>query len=89
MEKKKGPAFQKYIFAGIEDIDGFRIMLRKVQKLAKILGIDVGIVSIYPEKQEMLQRLGSEEHVIRYSEGYMLRKADCDRRVNEGDGRLR
>lgn len=71
-KKKEEPAFQKYIFAETEDTNGFRIRLRNVQELAKMLGVDDSIVPIYPEEQEMLQRLGGEEHVIRYSEGYML-----------------
>lgn len=71
-KKRTVPAFQKYIFAETEDTDGFRIRLRKVQELAKMLGVDESIVPIYREEQEMLQKLGGEEHVIRYSEGYML-----------------
>lgn len=71
-KKKAEPAFQKYIFAETEDTDGFRIRLRKVSELAKMLGVDDSIVPIYPEEQEMLQKLGGEEHVIRYSEGYIL-----------------
>ena len=71
-KKKTAPAFQKYIFAETDDTDGFRIRLKKVQELAKMLGVDDNIVPIYPEEQEMLQKLGGKEHVIRYSEGYML-----------------
>lgn len=71
-KKKTAPAFQKYVFAETEDTDGFRIRLKKVQELAKMLGVDNSIVPIYPEEQEMLQKLGGEEHIIRYSEGYML-----------------
>lgn len=71
-KRKIEPAFQKYIFAETEDTDGFRIRLRKVHELTKMLGADGSIIPVYPEEQEMLQKLGGEEHVIRYSEGYML-----------------
>lgn len=70
-KKKTAPAFQKYIFAETEDTDGFRVRLRRVQEMARMLSVDESIVPIYPEEQEMLQKLGGEEHIIRYSEGYM------------------
>lgn len=70
--KKTEAAFQKYIIAETEDTDGFRIRLRNVGEMAKMLGVDDRIVPIYPEEQEMLERLGGKEHIIRYSEGYTL-----------------
>ena len=71
-KKKTEVAFQKYIIAETEDTDGFRIRLRKVGEMAKMLGVDDKIVPIYPEEQELLQRLGGSEHVIRYSEGILV-----------------
>lgn len=71
-KKKTEAAFQKYIIAETEDTDGFRIRLRNVGEMAKMLGVDDRIVPIYPEEQELLARLGGEEHIIRYSEGYTL-----------------
>lgn len=70
-KKKTEVAFQKYIFAETEDTDGFRIRLRKVEEMARMLSVDDKIVPIYPEEQELLQKLGGAGHVIRYSEGYM------------------
>lgn len=37
-----------------------------------MLGMDDRVVPIHPEEQEMLQKLGGEEHIIRYSQGYLL-----------------
>lgn len=71
-KKKAEVAFQKYVFAETEDADGFRIRLRKVEEMTKMLGVDGKIVPIYPEEQELLEKLGGKEHVIRYSEGYMF-----------------
>lgn len=70
-KKKTEVAFQKYIIAETEDTDSFRIRLRRVEEMAKMLGVDDRIVPIYPEEQELLEKLGGAEHVIRYSEGYM------------------
>lgn len=70
-KKKTEVAFQKYIFAETEDTDGFRIRLRKIEEMARMLRVDDKIVPIYPEEQELLQKLGGAGHVIRYSEGYM------------------
>ena len=71
-KKKTEATFQKYIFAETEDTDGLRIRLRKVEDMTKMLGVDGDIVPIYPEEQELLEKLGGEEHLIRYSEGYLL-----------------
>lgn len=71
-KKRTEAAFQKYIFAETGDTDGLRIRLRKVEEMTKMLGVDDSIVPIQPEEQELLERLGGEGHVIRYSEGYMV-----------------
>lgn len=71
-KKKTEVAFQKYIIAETGDTDDFRIRLRNVGETAKMLGVDDQIVPIYPEEQELLERLGGAEHVIRYSEGYTV-----------------
>jgi len=71
-KKKTEVAFQKYIIAETGDTDGFRIRLRNVGEMAKMLGVDDRIAPIYPDEQELLERLGGAEHVIRYSEGYTV-----------------
>lgn len=70
-KKKTEAAFQKYIFAETADTDGLRIRLRNVEEMTKMLGVDDRIVPIHPEEQELLEKLGGEEHIIRYSEGYV------------------
>lgn len=71
-KKKTEVAFQKYIIAETKDADGFRVRLQKIGEMAKMLGVNDQVVPIYPEEEERLKRLGGPEHVIRYSEGYML-----------------
>ncbi len=70
-KKKQEPAFQKYIFAAIEDVDDFRIRLRKVGETAKILGVGDEIVPIDPQEEALLETLGGPEHVISMSKGYL------------------
>lgn len=70
-KKRTEVAFQKYVMVDTADADGLRIRLRRVGEMTKMLGVDDTVAPIYPEEQELLQRLGGEEHVIRYSEGYM------------------
>ena len=70
-EKQLHPAFQKYVFAEMEDVEDFRIRLRKIKELAKLLEIGGDITPIRPEEQELLLELGGDDHIIRISEGYM------------------
>ena len=70
-ERQLHPAFQKYVFAEMEDVEDFRIRLRKIKELAKLLEIGGDITPIRPEEQELLLELGGDDHIIRISEGYM------------------
>lgn len=73
-ERGEEPAFQKYVFAELIEglVDDFRIRLRQVDELAKVLKVGEEVAPILPEEEAFLKRLGGPEHVIRASEGYML-----------------
>ncbi|MBQ9361451.1 MAG: antiterminator LoaP [Lachnospiraceae bacterium] len=64
-------SFQKYIFAVTEDTDDFRIRLRNVKELTKMLGVGDEVVPIRQDEEDLLRSLGGEEHVIRYSVGFV------------------
>ena len=65
-------AFQKYIFAETADTDDFRIRLRNVKDMTRMLGVGEEIAPIRREEEELLKSLGGEEHVIRYSVGFVV-----------------
>ena len=64
-------AFQKYIFAETADTDDFRIRLRNVKDMTRMLGVGEDIAPILREEEELLKSLGGEDHVIRYSVGFV------------------
>ena len=63
-------AFKNYIFADVKDVDDFRVRIRKIPDLTKLLQVGETIVPIYPEEEEFLKRLGGKDHVIRPSQGH-------------------
>ncbi|MBQ8956088.1 MAG: antiterminator LoaP [Lachnospiraceae bacterium] len=70
-ELREEVSFQKYIFAETGDTDDFRIRLRNVKERTKMLGVGDEIVPISQEEEELLRKLGGDEHVIRYSTGFV------------------
>ena len=64
--------FQKYIFAETDDTDDFRIRLRNVKDITKMLGVGDDIVPIRQEEEELLLKLGGNEHLIRFSLGFVV-----------------
>ena len=70
-EKQLFPAFQKYVFAEISDVEDFRIRLRQVREPAKLLETGSKIEPIRAEEQELLQKLSGDDHIIRISEAYL------------------
>ncbi len=65
--------FPGYVFAEIQepDIEDFRIRLRRVPEMTKILRTGDDMHPIYPEEEEYLRRLLDDGHRMRISEGYM------------------
>ena len=63
-------AFKNYIFADVKDVDDFRVRIRKIPDLTKILQVGTEIVPIYPEEEEFLKSIGGKDHVIKPSRGH-------------------
>lgn len=71
-EKKLFPLFGGYVFADTEDIDDFRVRLRSIHAMTKVLGTGGEVMPIYPEEEEFLRRIGGADHIVRFSEGYQV-----------------
>ncbi len=63
-------AFKNSIFADVKDVDDFRVRIRKIPDLTKLLQVGETIVPIYPEEEKFLKRIGGKDHVIRPSKGH-------------------
>lgn len=66
-----GRLFPGYVFVETNRIEDFYIRLRNAGSLARVLHTGEEMTSIYPEEENYLRMLGGEEHVIRYSQGYI------------------
>ena len=64
--------FQKYIFVETDDPDDLRIRLRDVKGMTKMLCVSDTPTPIYPEEEELLRRLGGDDHVIGKSRVYNM-----------------
>ena len=71
MERKDGEwqpkrfvTFQNYIFVDTNEPDDFRIRLRAVSGMKKILGIGEVVTPISQEEEEFLRRVGGTDHII-------------------------
>lgn len=69
-EKRKTAVFPGYVFVETKDIEGLKIRLRNVKKMTRILTTGSELTPVYPEEEELLRRLGGDEHLIELSEGY-------------------
>jgi len=70
--RDRKPFFPGYIFVemGEESAEDFNLRLRK--KKRKLLDVDGKIKPIEEAEEEYLKRLGGDEHIIRYSEGFRV-----------------
>ena len=72
--KDTNPFFPGYIFVEMdeENAEHFDFRLRKKKHPLKLMTVDGIVTPIKPEEEDYLLRLGGEEHIIRYSEGYRI-----------------
>ncbi len=63
--------FSGYVFVETKNIKDFYIRLNQVNSMTKILRTGEEITPIYREEEEYLKRLGGDEHIVKYSEGYI------------------
>ena len=63
--------FPGYVFVETDDIESFRLRLRKVPKMTRILKTGEEMHPIYPEEEAYLRQILDDGHRMRVSEGYM------------------
>lgn len=63
--------FPGYVFIETERIEDFHKRLNRVYAMTKVLRTGEEMTPIQKEEEEYLRRLGGEDHVVKYSEGYM------------------
>lgn len=70
--KDRKPFFPGYIFVEMdqESAEDFNIRLRR--KKRKLLEVDGKVTPINEDEEDYLKRLGGDEHIIRYSEGFRV-----------------
>lgn len=63
--------FPGYVFIETERIEDFHKRLSRVYAMTKVLRTGEEMTPIQKEEEEYLRRLGGDDHVVKYSEGYM------------------
>lgn len=63
--------FPGYVFIETERIEDFHKRLNRVYAMTKVLRTGEEMTPIQKEEEEYLRRLGGDDHVVKYSEGYM------------------
>ncbi len=63
--------FPGYVFIETEKIEDFHNRLNRIYAMTKVLRTGEEMTPIQPEEEEYLKRLGGDEHVVKYSEGYI------------------
>ncbi len=63
--------FPGYVFIETEKIEDFHKRLNRIYAMTKVLRTGEEMTPIQPEEEEYLRRLGGDEHVVKYSEGYI------------------
>ncbi len=69
-EAERENLFPGYLFVATDQPEDFDRRLRKKYHPLKLLTFDDEIKAIRPEEQAFLRRLGGEDHIVRYSEGF-------------------
>lgn len=72
--KDRKPFFSGYIFVELDEskAQDFDYRLRKEKHPLKLMGIDGKITPIKPEEEDYLTKLGGDNHIIQYSEGFRI-----------------
>ena len=63
--------FPGYVFVETERITDFFMRLKRIDAMTKLLCTGEDMTPIYPEEEHYLRLLGGEEHIVKYSEGYL------------------
>ncbi|RKJ42857.1 antiterminator LoaP [bacterium 1XD8-76] len=70
MTMVKARLFPGYVFIETGDVEDMYLRLKKIKAMTRLLKTGEEITSLYPEEEAYLKKLGDEEHVVRYSEGF-------------------
>ena len=60
-----------YVFIETDRIEDFHKRLNRIYAMTKVLRTGDEMTPIQKEEEEYLRKLGGDEHVVRYSEGYI------------------
>ncbi len=63
--------FPGYVFIETDQIEDFYQRLNRIYAMTKVLRTGEEMTPIQKEEEAYLRRLGGDEHVVKYSEGYM------------------
>ena len=63
--------FPGYVFIETERIEDFYKRLNRIYAMTKVLRTGDEMTPIQKEEEEYLRKLGGDEHVVKYSEGYI------------------
>lgn len=63
--------FPGYVFIETDRAEDMYLRLKKIKAMTKLLKTGEEITPLYPEEEAYLRELEDEEHVVRYSEGYL------------------
>lgn len=66
-----GRLFPGYVFVETSRAEEFFLRLKQEKVLARMLRTGEEITALYPEEERYLADLGGEEHLVKYSEGYL------------------
>ena len=71
MTMVKTRLFPGYVFIETDRPEDMYLRLKKIKAMTKLLKTGEEITPLYPEEEAYLKKLSDEEHVVRYSEGYL------------------
>lgn len=63
--------FPGYVFVETERIEDFFMRLKQIEGMTKVLCTGEDMTPIEPEEEKYLRLLGGDEHIVKYSEGYL------------------
>lgn len=63
--------FPGYVFVETDNPQALYMRLKEIKSMTKLLKTGEEITPLYSEEEEYLKRLQDEDHVVRYSEGWL------------------
>ena len=63
--------FPGYVFVETERIEDFFMRLKQIDSMTKLLRTGEEMTPIHQEEEAYLKAVGGDEHIVKYSEGYL------------------